>query len=149
MHDFTFYVGSTASHRAHLDDTAVAYLAQHFPGRVTSYRVWGVWDGQTEDVAVFAVADLTDRVASRVAVALAALTGNDCVLYTRPATVQDDTRSLDSTAHYRARWTEAATGNRTLLSQGDPDGLALTRDVTGSLVAVLAWQNGTLSAVSE
>lgn len=152
---FDYFVGSTDTHRAHSDSHAFDYLASQFPG-TRSQRVWGLWEGRTEDTVQYTVDLPSDAVAQRVAVALAALTGNDAVLVSRLAgRLWDDARAFDSTARYRVSTQTRYVGNRTLLA--DPAGwhytdgqagIAYVPDVKGSHIAFLAWTNGTLSAVT-
>lgn len=112
---FDYFVGSTDTHRAHSDSHAFDYLASQFPG-TRSQRVWGLWEGRTEDTVQYTVDLPSDAVAQRVAVALAALTGNDAVLVSRLVQSGEDTRVFDSQRHYFVSVETRTRGNRTLLA---------------------------------
>lgn len=148
---YDLYVGSTARHAAHTDDTAADYYLSQFPG-TRSQRVWGVWDGVTEDVAQYTVDLASDAHAQRVAVALAALTGNDCVLILRMTRDADSPAGgMGNLSAYRVTPEGTTEGNRTLFSRSDDEfayGVTYAPDREGSHVAFLAWNNGTVSGVA-
>lgn len=112
---YDFYVGSTATHDAH-SDSLDRYLSDTF-GEFRAQHVWGVWDGDTEEVAQYTLDLPTDAVAQRVATALAALTRNDAVLVSRLATDRDHTSGgFGDMGKYRVNRETRTDGNRTLLS---------------------------------
>lgn len=148
MRTYDFYVGTVPFHNAHISMKALDAFPETMRDIVfdSRKRVYGVWEGVTEETAIFSAELASDEIAQRIAYAIAILTGNDCVLVIRPADEMAHEKSFNSTARYRVRREFRYAGNRTLL--GDEIGYAFTRDVKGSHVAYLVNNDATLSHVS-
>lgn len=147
---YSFYVGETYWYDAHVGSKA----AEAMPGelRIDAHdsreRLYGVWEGKTERVAVYRLPLADDAVAQRIAYAIAILTGNECVMVTRDAFMGESDRAMNSTARFRVSARITEDGNRTLY-----DGTVLGRgyrfepDVKGDEIAFLVHADATVSAV--
>lgn len=151
MRTFSFYVGSTDTHDAHRSHTRVV------PAFGEAYRTQGVtftqgvWDGVTENVAIYTVELATDVQAQRIAFALAVLTGNVAVLVVRDTDRDDHARTFGSTAAYRVDAIGSLNGNRTLYQASaatEPGaGYTYTPAVMGAYVAYLVGLDNTVAPV--
>jgi hypothetical protein len=147
---YSFYVGETYWHDAHVGSKA----AEAMPGelRIDAHdsreRLYGVWEGKTERVAVYRLPLADDAVAQRIAYAIAILTGNECVMVTRDAFKGESDRAMNSTARFRVSARIAEDGNRTLYDGTVPGrGYRFEPDVKGDEIAYLVHSDATVSAV--
>ena len=118
----TLYVGSTTSFDAWSDMHTIA-------GTRSTAPALGVWEGTDERVSLYPMCSGEDGYVADVARAIAAATGNDCVMVVRHATFTDSDT-------YRVTVTPADDGNRTIVNG---QGYALTPDPRGPFVAWLAY----------
>ena len=151
---YSFYVGTTPTHDAHLNG---ARAADAFPLEIarsvfeSRIRTYGVWEGETEETAIYEARLADDATAQRIAYAIAILTGNDCVMVTRDAFKGESDRAMTSTARYRVREVMTTEGDRTLY-QVDHDaddnlGYRFERDVKGDEIAYLVHSDASVTPV--
>jgi|SRR6478735_5504936 len=151
---YSFFVGSTTFYDAHTG----THAADAFPrgtrhiaheGRVKAY---GVWQGERENVAIYAADLASDEIAQRIAYAIATATGNDAVMVSRLAFDADNFATFGSPAAYRCQAETTCEGDRTIpLYDGSyPSngvGIRYTPDRRGGLVVWLVNADATVSAV--
>lgn len=149
MRTYSFYVGSTDTHDAHRNVAGIADTLAHVGVVRAPALTHGVWDGVTENVAIYTVELATDVQAQRIAFALAVLTGNVAVLVVRDTDRDDYSRTFGSTAAYRVDMHTERTGNRTLITDYDGQaGYRYTPSVGGSFVAYLVGLDNTVTPVA-
>lgn len=153
---YDFFVGSTARHDAHngyRDAVARLFYSANLLPRVQN--VYGVWEGETENVAQYTVELADDAAAQRVAYGLAILTGNDAVLVSRLAIKGEESLVFGSTRAYRVSEETRFSGNRTIVGNpfhgcngwDETPGYAYVPDSRGSHVAYLVWSDARVTAV--
>lgn len=151
MRTYSFYVGSTDAHNAHAPFALTPTFARMgLPDSVPTLT-HGIWEGTTENVAIYTVSLATDVQAQRLAFALAVLTGNDAILVVRDTDRDDYSRTFGSTAAYRVDIEHVLTGNRTMYP-ADPFeprhyGYRYTPAVGGVYVAFLVGLDNTVTPV--
>ena len=151
MRSYSFYVGTTTFHDAHISTKAIDAFPRELRSAVFNSRncVYGVWEEETEETAIYTAELASDEIAQRIGYAIALLTGNDCVLVIRAATREESHQAMHSTARYRVTREIRYAGNRTLLDETGPlaMGYAFTHDVRGDYVAYLVNSDASISPV--
>lgn len=148
MRTYSFYVGSTDAHNAHAPFALTpTFVRMGLPDSVPTLA-HGIWDGTTENVAIYTVSLATDVQAQRLAFALAVLTGNYAILVVRDTDRDDYSRTFGSTAAYRVDQRTTYSGNRTFIPEyGAGAGYRYIPAVGGAYVAFLVGLDNTVTPV--
>lgn len=154
---YDFFIGSTDWYDAH----SSTQHADAFPSlewwrnNAVCQNVYGVWEGETENVLQVTVPLKDDAAAHMIAYAIARRTGNDAVLVSRLAIKGEESLVFGSTRRYLVSTETRFSGNRTIVGNPHNDGESFTqavgyayvRDSRGSHVAYLVWSDARVTAV--
>lgn len=150
---YTFFVGSTDWYDAHSSTQhADAFPSLEFwRNNAVCQNVYGVWEGETENVLQVTVPLADDAAAHMIAYAIARRTGNDAVLVSRLAIKGEESLVFGSPRRYLVSEETRFSGNRTLNVVSHLGefgrGYAYVRDSRGSHVAYLVWSDARVTAV--
>lgn len=146
---YSFYVGSAGFFDARTGSAAAYAIPRELRIAAHDARdiVTGVWDGDTEETAVYQLNLSDDARAQRIAYAMAIATGNDSILVTRDIRPGERDSAMSSIRRFIVSTERATTGNRTLYPGNPEAGYRFVPDARGDEVAFLVNADATVSAV--